>query len=139
MADVKKTHSQRVGNESNSITGAKLLQGVEKSYDKGVKILDASEKTTENDGVRFSLREKPEPKETKKVYKMMRKGDDGKLYPLFIDGGAGIEVGKWYDADSPDMAFVSKLESGTWLVDPAKGEAVSLAKVGRLLSFVINL
>jgi len=48
MADDIKSHSQRVGDESNSITGAKLLQGVEKSYDAGVKILDASAKTTEN-------------------------------------------------------------------------------------------
>jgi len=38
MAGDIKSHSQRVGDESNSITGAKLLPGVEKSYDAGVKI-----------------------------------------------------------------------------------------------------
>lgn len=82
-----------------------------------------------NDGspqTRFRLREKEAPKKTQKVYKLMRLGEDGKLYPLFIDAAAPTELGKWYDADSPDMSILKSMPSGTFLVDYAKGTYVSL-------------
>ncbi len=41
-ADAKDAHGRPLSIESNSIDASKLLQNVEKSYDKGVKILDES-------------------------------------------------------------------------------------------------
>lgn len=72
------------------------------------------------------VRQKEDPKKTIKVYKLMRLGDDGKLYPLFIDSSAGISIGEWYDAESPDMDFLKKMPSGVFLVNPADGSYTSL-------------
>ena len=68
----------------------------------------------ENDDViSFSKRSKPAPKKTEKGYKLMRLEDDGKLYPLFIDSKAeGLELGDWYDADSPKIADLENLPVG---------------------------
>ena len=65
----------------------------------------------------FRLREEPAPKKTKKVYKLMRLGEDGLLYPLFIDAAAPTELGVWYDADSPSLDILQDMPSGTFLVD----------------------
>ena len=46
--------------------------------------------------LRYSLRTKPAPKKTIPVYKLMRLGDDGKLYPLYIDSASPTELGVWY-------------------------------------------
>ena len=78
-----------------------------------------------NSGVSYSLRKKPAPKKTEKVYKLMRLGEDGKLYPLFIDSAAPTELGKWYDADSPNLEGLRKLPSGVHLIDNATGEVTS--------------
>ena len=72
------------------------------------------------------MRQKEDPKKTIKVYKLMRLGDDGKLYPLFIDSSAGISIGEWYDAESPDLDFLKKIPSGVFLVNPADGSYTSL-------------
>lgn len=72
----------------------------------------------------FRLAEGYSPKKTKKVYKLMRLKDDGKLYPLFIDASVGIEVGKWYKADSPDFAFLKKLPAGYHLCNLESGESI---------------
>lgn len=72
------------------------------------------------------LREKPAPKKTKKVYKLMRRGADGKLYPLFIDSASPVELGKWYDADSPDLGMLKEMPSGVFLVDYENGTYTSL-------------
>ena len=50
---------------NNSISGANLLQGVEKSYDPGKKLLDESAKTTENSGVNFRVREDERREQTR--------------------------------------------------------------------------
>lgn len=98
---------------------------------------------------RLSLREKPAPKKTQKVYKLMRLGEDGKLYPLFIGSGAEVELGKWYDAESPKLQDLTSLSSndyvgtrtvtingvdvkekynyGAYIVNNETGEAMSLA------------
>lgn len=100
-------------------------------------------------GQRLSLREKPAPKKTQKVYKLMRLGEDGKLYPLFIGSGAEVELGKWYDAESPKLQDLTRLSSneyvgtrtvtingvdvkekynyGAYIVNNETGEAMSLA------------
>jgi len=77
-------------------------------------------------GIRYSLRTKPAPKKTLPVYKLMRLGDDGKLYPLYIDGAVPIELGQWYDADSPNMEMLVNLPAGVHLINPETGEATSL-------------
>ena len=98
--------------------------------------------------IRFSLRTKPAPKKTEKVYKLMRLGADGQLYPLFIDSAEPVRLGVWYDADSPNLSSLRSLSSdvytgtktetidgedvkveyryGVYLIDNTTGEAVSL-------------
>lgn len=74
--------------------------------------------------VRFSKREEPDPKKTQKVYKLMRLGEDGKLYPLYIDNASAVELGQWYNADSPNLGDLKKLPSGIHLID-SEGKATS--------------
>ena len=69
-----------------------------------------------SDDIRYHLREKAAPKNSRKVYKLMRLGADGKLYPLFIDAAEPVELGNWYDADSPNLDMLRKLESGIWMI-----------------------
>ena len=80
----------------------------------------------EASGTRFSVRTKPEPKETQPVYKLMRLGADGKLYPLFIGSAEAIELGIWYDADSPNLGDLTKLATGVHIVNNETGEAMTL-------------
>ena len=75
---------------------------------------------TETD-VQYSLREADPPKKTQKVYKLMRLVEGGNLAPLFIDSADTLEVGKWYDADSPNMDFLKDMPSGIFLVDAESG------------------
>lgn len=115
-------------NMANEITDNMKANGIDVSTDEteGQQRLDAAQADGE-DGLKFSRRTKPAPTKTQKVYKLMRLGEDGKLYPLFIDSSEGIELGKWYDADSPDLSMMKKLPSGVWLIDPKTGKATSLA------------
>lgn len=80
----------------------------------------------------LSLRRKPAPKKVRKVYKLMRLkmsedgktlGEDGKVYPLYIDSGTGLDMKNWYDADSPAFDKLRELDKGYWLYDLATGEA----------------
>ncbi|MCR5362450.1 MAG: hypothetical protein K6E73_10660 [Bacteroidales bacterium] len=111
---------------NRNISAAKLLQGVEKSYDKGKKLLDESENLPENvqngienvqnvdENVRFSrVTDKQKLDElnkgkTVKVYRAMQLRD-GKLYPPMagmVDGKwqNAQEVGEWYQSDErPDL------------------------------------
>ena len=79
-----------------------------------------SDTSAETD-VQYSLREEAPPKKTQKVYKLMRLTDDGKIAPLFIDSSDTLEIGKWYNADSPNMDFLKELPSGIFLVDADTG------------------
>lgn len=76
-------------------------------------------------GLRYSVRTKPAPEKTQPVYKLMRLGEDGKLYPLFIGSAEAIELGTWYDADSPNLGDLTKLPSGIHLVSNDTGEAMT--------------
>jgi len=99
-----------------------------KTAEEAQKFAESLNGTTQEPGTttRFRLREKEAPKKTQKVYKLMRLGDDGKLYPLFIDSAAPTELGKWYDADSPDLSILQKMPSGTFLVDYKNGTYTSM-------------
>ena len=76
------------------------------------------EAAVEGSFTRFSIRTKPAPAETKPVWKLMRLGADGKLYPLYIDRNTqGLELHKWYDAETPKIDK-DKLEIGySYLLD----------------------
>lgn len=57
-----------------------------------------------------------------KVYKLMRLGADGKLYPLFIDAALPTELLRWYDAVSPNLSMLRDKAPGIYLVNPDTGE-----------------
>lgn len=72
---------------SDNVNG--IIRTIEMAYVKTVNREAVNTATQEGEGgQRLSLREKPAPKKTQKVYKLMRLGEDGKLYPLFIGSGA---------------------------------------------------
>lgn len=133
---------------SDNVKG--IIRTIEMAYVKTANREAVNTATQEGEGgQRLSLREKPAPKKTQKVYKLMRLGEDGKLYPLFIGSGAEVELGKWYDAESPklqDLTSLSfndyvgtrtvtingvdvkeKYNYGAYIVNNETGEAMSLA------------
>lgn len=75
---------------------------------------------------KYSLRTDPAPKKVEKVYKLMRLGEDGLLYPLYIDSTQGIRLKNWYDADSPNFEPLQKLEPGFYAYDLNNGKAEKL-------------
>lgn len=137
------------GTEYSDVT-KNIIRSIEQAYVKTAnrEAVDAATQEGEG-GQRLSLRTKPEPKKTQKVYKLMRLGEDGKLYPLFIGSGEAIKLGKWYDADSPKLQDLTSLSSkdyvgtrtvkkdgasvkeeyhyGAYIVNNKTGEAMSLA------------
>ena len=133
---------------SDNVNG--IIRTIEMAYVRTANREAVNTATQEGEGgQRLSLREKPAPKKTKKVYKLMRLGEDGKLYPLFIGSGAEVELGKWYDAESPKLQDLTGLSSndyvgtrtvtingvdvkekynyGAYIVNNETGEAMSLA------------
>lgn len=133
---------------SDNVKG--IIRTIEMAYVKTANREAVNTATQEGEGgQRLSLREKPAPKKTQKVYKLMRLGEDGKLYPLFIGSGAEVELGKWYDAESPKLQDLTSLSSndyvgtrtvtingvdvkekynyGAYIVNNETGEAMSLA------------
>lgn len=133
---------------SDNVNG--IIRTIEMVYVKTANREAVNTATQEGEGgQRLSLREKPAPKKTQKVYKLMRLGEDGKLYPLFIGSGAEVELGKWYDAESPKLQDLTSLSSndyvgtrtvtingvdvkekynyGAYIVNNETGEAMSLA------------
>ena len=94
------------------------------SESKGTNNSDTNNTSEEN--ILFKTRTKPAPTKTQEVYKLMRLGADGRLYPLFIGSADAIELGVWYDADSPNLGDLTKLASGIHLVNNETGEAMTL-------------
>jgi hypothetical protein len=50
--------------------------------------------------------------ETKKVYKLFRRDDDGCLHPLFIDTERTLIEEEWEDAWAPDVSKFDELDEG---------------------------
>jgi hypothetical protein len=81
---------------------------------------------------RYSVRTEPAPMKTVPVYKLMRY-ENGNLYPLYIDNSNPIEIGTWYNADSPkisdlenlDVGYAYKIDSNGNVIDtkPIKGQS----------------
>ncbi|MBQ4479083.1 MAG: hypothetical protein II943_00415 [Victivallales bacterium] len=69
------------------------------------------------DTVRFDLRTAEPPKRTLKGYKLMRIDERGNLYAQFIDRANQMQLGQWYDADSPNIDDLKKLSDGIYVVD----------------------
>ena len=59
-------------------------------------------------------------KNTVKAYKLFTKGEDGKLYPLFVDADTEVPVGQYMKAVFPEYRF--KAENGNYYV-PSRGTA----------------
>lgn len=118
-AVLKRFDAKPVNNTANTKNASEAAQGA--ATEAGDAIGDEAAGT-----VRNSRRTKAEPQKTIDVYKLMRL-KDGKLYPLFIDSTEPIEVGVWYDADSPSLDFLKNMPSGVYLVDPKNGTYQSLA------------
>jgi len=59
-------------------------------------------------------------KNTVKAYKLFTKGEDGKLYPLFVDADTEVPVGQYMKAVFPEYRF--KAENGNFYV-PSRGTA----------------
>lgn len=85
----------------------------------------ASDAQHSDSTIRYSVRKEAPPKKTRKVYKLMKLGEDGNLYPLFIDGGSPVELGVWYNADSPSFEDLKGLPVGYHLVDLKTGKTIA--------------
>ena len=98
--------------------------GVKKSSRTQVQTEVTQRYPVEADQIRYSKRTKEAPKKTQEVYKLMRL-KDGEIYPLFIDSTEPLDIGVWYDADSPDLRFLQKMPSGIFLVDANDGSYIT--------------
>ena len=65
-----------------------------------------------------SARSSTEFKNTVKGYKLFTRGEDGKLYPLFVDADTEVPVGSYMKAVFPEYRF--KAENGNYYV-PSRG------------------
>ena len=52
-------------------------------------------------------------KNTRKAYKLFVKGEDEKLYPLFVDANKPVKQGEFLEANFPDVAFKGKRKEGS--------------------------
>ena len=104
-----------------------MLRGIEQAYVKTMNRDAANIATaTGEQGTSYSLRKKPAPKNTIKVYKLMRLSlEDNTLNPLFIDSKSPTKLNVWYDADSPNLEQLRSLPSGVHIVNNETGEAMS--------------
>jgi site-specific DNA-cytosine methylase len=127
------------GTEYSDVT-KNIIRSIEQAYVKTANMEAANAATQEGEeGQRLSLRTKPEPKKTQKVYKLMRLGEDGKLYPLFIGSGEAIELGKWYDADSPKLQDLTNLSSKDYVgTRTAKKDGASVKEEYHYGAYIVN-
>lgn len=127
------------GTEYSDVT-KNIIRSIEQAYVKTANMEAANAATQEGEGgQRLSLRTKPEPKKTQKVYKLMRLGEDGKLYPLFIGSGEAIELGKWYDADSPKLQDLTSLSSKDYVgTRTAKKNGASVKEEYHYGAYIVN-
>jgi site-specific DNA-cytosine methylase len=127
------------GTEYSDVT-KNIIRSIEQAYVKTANREAVDAATQEGEvGKRLSLRTKPEPKKTQKVYKLMRLGEDGKLYPLFIGSGEAIELGKWYDADSPKLQDLTSLSSKDYVgTRTAKKDGASVKEEYHYGAYIVN-
>lgn len=82
----------------------------------------------------YRPRQKPAPRNTIKVYKLVRIKNDrpGEWFPLFIDSAAPLRLGEWLDADSPDLDMLRGREPGQYIVNPQTKEVLTREEVYQL-------
>ena len=74
--------------------------------------------TSVDDGISFSVREGEEPKTSAQAYKLFNVDENGMPHALFIDAANALELGTWYNADSPLIKDMESLEPGaTYYID----------------------
>ncbi len=81
-----------------------------------------------DDVVRYSVRTEAPPKKTVKAYKLMRYENEH-FYPLFIGNNEQVDIGVWYNADSPDLSSLKVLAPGTHLIDMKTGKVVPYPEI----------
>ena len=118
------TSTSSITQGENTQSSARISEASALIGDKGTNNSDTDNTSEEN--ILFKTRTKPAPTKTQEAYKLMRLGADGRLYPLFIGSADAIELGIWYDADSPNLGDLTKLASGIHLVNNETGEAMTL-------------
>lgn len=69
--------------------------------------------SAKDETIQFSLRRKPDPKNTVKAYKLFRVDakKPGQLFPLFVNANDPVEIGQWLDADIGEQTAGGKVKS----------------------------
>lgn len=81
-------------------------------------ILTQGEGFASDDGISYSVREGDDPKASAQAYKLFNVDEKGLPHALFIDAANALELGTWYDADSPLIKDMEDLEPGaTYYID----------------------
>lgn len=107
----------------------RIISDIRKHFEDGsipegtAKFSDRGVNTDTGESVKLSERLEAPPKKTVKAYKLMRLDENG-LHPLFIDAKQTVNIGTWYNADSPDLSWIKKLGEGDYLVNLTNGESV---------------
>lgn len=81
-------------------------------------VLAMGEGFASDDGISYSVREGADPKTSAQAYKLFNVDENGLPHALFIDAANALELGTWYDADSPLIKDMEDLEPGaTYYID----------------------
>lgn len=69
--------------------------------------------SAKDETIQFSLRRKPDPKNTVKAYKLFRVDakKPGQLFPLFVNANDPVQIGQWLDADIGEQTAGGKVKS----------------------------
>ena len=124
------TSTSSITQGENTQSSARISEASALIGDKDTNKSDTDNTSEEKDFL-FKTRTKPAPIKTQEVYKLMRLGADGRLYPLYIDSAEGIELKVWYDADSPNMGDIENLEVGYAYKIDKEGNVVEKKKFNK--------
>lgn len=97
-----------------------------------VKNYSAEEKEETDVDTQCSVRTKPAPERKQYGFKLMVVDDQGLPHAMFVDANKALNYGTWYDADSPLMKDMQKLEPGDYLVGK-DGKATKVDKVTKAM------
>jgi hypothetical protein len=77
----------------------------------------------------YKIREKEDPKQTKKAYKAFR-AKDGQVYPLYVGADSPLPIGKWLDAKEGGLRFFTE-KNGVkrWYVTGATGTPMKVSEL----------
>lgn len=135
VIEYKETEPQRMGAKpeaglhatSGSSANIKISQLSEE-----VKNYTAEEKDETDIDTQYSVRTKPAPEHKQYGFKLMVVDNQGLPHAMFVDANKALKYGTWYDADSPLMKDMLKLEPGDYLVGK-DGKATKVDKVTKAM------